>query len=139
MTELNINRTKLMLYTDIDQLPAERFSKINKFWMLSDELGNSFEDIDKIHMSRLLLAITDPDKLKKIIDNMRVLIYNIINEVNPANLAFAALIHSIDSKEITDLSDENLKRVITELSKKGLTAEILKKKIKRSGKAFTMN
>ena len=123
-----------MMYADIEQLPAERFSKVNKFWMLHDELGGSFEDIDRLHITRLILAVEDPDKLKKILDNMRVLIHNIINEVNPESLAFACLVHSIDGKEVKDLSDENLKRVIKQLSDCGLT-EGVKKKVKKSEKA----
>ena len=134
-----LKRTRLMIYTDIDQLPAERFSKVNKFWMLNDELGSSFEDIDRIHMTRLILSLNDMDKAKKVIDNMRVLIYNIINEVNPESLAFACLVYSIDGVEITDLSDENLKRILKELSDKGLTADVLKKKSKRSEKEYMLN
>jgi hypothetical protein len=134
-----LKRTKLMLYTDIDQLTAERFSKINKFWMLHDELGSSFEEIDRIHITRLILSLDDKEKAKKVIDNMRVLIHNIINEVNPESLAFACLIHSIDGVEVTDLSDENLKKIIKYLSDNGLTADTLKKKQKRFGKISMLN
>lgn len=139
MRELLINKTKVMLYTDIDQLPADRFSKVNKYWMLSDDLGSSFADIDSIHINRILLCINEPEKLKKVIDSMRVLIHNIINEVNPESMAFASLIHSIDGTPLTDLSDENLKRTIKYLSDKGLTHGTLKKKAKRPGKAFMKN
>lgn len=139
MRELLINKTKVMLYTDIDQLPADRFSKVNKYWMLSDDLGSSFADIDSIHINRILLCINEPEKLKKVIDSMRVLIHNIINEVNPESMAFASLIHSIDGTPLTDLSDENLKRTIKYLSDKGLTHGTLKKKAKRSGKASMKN
>jgi hypothetical protein len=138
MTELILKKAKVLLYADIDQLPAERFSKVNKFWMLHDELGSSFEDVDKIHITRLLIALEDKEKSKKVIDNMRVLIHNIINEVNPESMAFACLVHSIDGKEINDLSDENLKRVIKELSDKGLTVGLLKKKLETSGKVSMM-
>ena len=100
------------MYADIEQLTAEKFSKVNKYWMLDDELGNSFADIDRIHMTRLILSLDDKEKAKKVIDNMRVLIHNIINEVNPESLAFACLIHSIDGVEIKDMSDENLKRTL---------------------------
>lgn len=137
MRELVINKTKVMLYTDIDQLPADRFSKVNKYWMLSDDLGSSFADIDSIHINRILLCINEPEKLKKVVDSLRVLIHNVINEVNPESLAFASLIYSIDGVPLTDLSDENLKRVIKYLSDKGLTHGTLKKKVKKSGKAST--
>ena len=134
-----LKRTKLMLYTDIDQLPAERFSKVNKYWMLNDELGSSFDDIDRIHITRLILSLNDTDKAKRVIDNMRVLIYNIINEVNPESLAFMCLVFSIDGVEIVDLSDENLKRTLKYLSDRGLTNDILKKKSKKSEKEYMLN
>lgn len=126
-----LTRTKILYYCDIDQLPAERFSKVNKFWMLHDELGSSFEDIDRIHITRILLSLDDKSKAKKVVDNMRVLIHNIINEVNPESMAFACLIHSIDGVELTDLSDENLQRTIKYLSGRGLTVDVLKKKVKK--------
>lgn len=139
MRELQVNKIKLLLYTDIDQMPADRFSKVNKYWMLSDDLGSSFEDIDAIHINRILLCINEPEKLKKVVDSLRVLIHNIINEVSPESLAFASLIHSIDGVPMTDLSEDNLKRVLKYLSEKGLTRDLLKKKVKKSGKVSMMN
>lgn len=133
MTELIIKnkrkRTRILVHNDISQLPVEQFNKINKYWMLHDDLGSSFEDIEKIHFTRLMLCLNSPDKLKKEIENLRVLMFNILNEVSPQNLAFAATIHSIDGVEVTDYSDENLNKIIAELSKKGLTNGELKKKI----------
>lgn len=134
-----LKRTKVLFYTDIDQLPAERFSKVNKYWMLHDELGSCFEDIDRIHITRLALSLNDPMKAKKVLDNLRVLIYNIINETDPESLAFATLIHSIDGIELTDLSDENLKKTIKYLSDRGLTIDTLKKKAKRYARESTLN
>ncbi|MCK9521365.1 MAG: hypothetical protein M0R74_20425 [Dehalococcoidia bacterium] len=134
-----LKRTKVLFYTDIDQLPAERFSKVNKYWMLHDELGSCFEDIDRIHITRLALSLNDPAKAKKVLDNLRVLIYNIINETDPESLAFATLIHSIDGIELTDLSDENLKKTIKYLSDRGLTIDTLKKKAKRYARESTLN
>jgi hypothetical protein len=125
-----LKKTRLLLYTDIDQLSAERFSKINKYWMLDDELGNSFEDIDKIHITRILLSLDDKDKARRVVDNLRVLIHNIINEVNPESLAFMCLIHSIDGEELIDLSEDNLKAKLKLLSDRGLMYVELKKKTK---------
>jgi hypothetical protein len=134
-----IKETKLVVYTEIDQLPAERFAKLNKLWMLNDELGSSFEDIDRIHITRIALSLTDPEKAKKVLDNMRVLIHNIINEINPESMSFACMIYSIDGVEMNDLSDENLKKVVKYLSERGLTVDVLKKKQKESEKEFTLN
>ena len=134
MTELilrkGVRRTQVLLHNDIDQLPVSQFNKINKLWMLNDDLGSSFDDIDKVHLTRLYLSADDPVKVKKEIDNLRVLIYNILNDVDPLSLSFAAMIHSINGEEVTDYSDENLKKIIDKLSKSGLSAGTLKKKVK---------
>jgi len=123
-----LRRTRVMLYDDIEQLPVERYNRANKFWMLSDNLGNSFEDIDRMHLQRLLLVADNKEKVLKEINNLRVLVYNVIHEVHPEQLAFAALVHSIDGSERNDLSDEGLKKTIAELSRLGLSIGEVKKK-----------
>jgi hypothetical protein len=126
-----VRRTRVLLHNDIDQLPVEQWNRVNKFWMLHDDLGANFEDIDKLHISRLYMSMNDPAKLKKEIDNLRILIHNILNDINPLDLSFAALIHSINGEKITDYSDENLKRIIKRLSGLGLSHDTLKKKDKQ--------
>jgi hypothetical protein len=122
-----------MVYDDIEQMPIERFNKANKFWMLSDNLGNSFDDIDKVHLSRMFLIADNKEKVIAEINNLRVLVYNIIKETHPDQLAFAALVHSVNGQECTDLSDEGLRTLLTELSKKGLTVgEVKKKSVKEN-------
>jgi len=128
MKEIKLKRQTILLYDDIDQLPIEVFNKVNKYWMLHDNIGSSFEDIDSTHLAKLFLLINNPEKLKKELENLRILVFNIINEVNPRHMAFAALIYSIDNKEITDRSDEGLKRTLKRLD---ITEGDLKKKTKR--------
>ena len=126
-----LRRTKVMMYDDIEELPVERFNKVNKYWMLSDHLGNSFEDIDKVHITKLYYVADNRDKVIKEIGNLRALIHNIIREVHPAQLAFAALVYSIDGKVQSDMTEEGLKRLVQELSDKGLSAGEVKKKTTR--------
>ncbi len=121
----NKKKVKLLLHDDIDQMPISQFNKVNKYWMLSDNLGNDFADIDKTHLSKLILIAGDKDKTIKEIHNLRILINNILTDVHPDQLAFACLIHSIDDKEITDYSEDNLKRIIASLP---LTVGDIKKK-----------
>lgn len=115
------------MYDDIEQLPIERYNRVNRLWMMSDSLGNSFDDIDTVHLQRLLLLIDDKDKLKTEIHNLRGLVYNIIAEVHPDQMAFAALVHSIDGKERNDLTERGLKATLSLL--KGLTVGEVKKKV----------
>ena len=117
------------MYDNIDQLPIERFNKANKYWMLHDNIGSSIEDIDKNHLSKLALIAGDKTKCHKEIANLRILIFNIINEVNVNHMSFACLVSKVNGVEFTDLSDNGIKTLLKELSDRGLTNEILKKKL----------
>lgn len=120
---------KVTMYDDIDQLPIERFNKVNKYWMLHDNLGSSFTDIDSTHISRLILVSDNKEKLLKELENLRILIYNIINDVNPSQMAFACLVSEIDGEVVEDLSEEGIKRVLKKLNDIGLTEGEFKKKM----------
>jgi len=115
MRELKIGKHTLILQDDIEQMSIAQFNKVNKYWMLSDSLGSDFADIDKLHLARLLLVAGDKDKTIKEVNNLRILVHNIIDEISPEQLAFVALIHSIDGKVLDDYSEDNLKRLATEL------------------------
>jgi len=128
MQEVIINKHKLVIHDDIDQLTINQFNKVNKYWMLSDNLGNDFADIDKVHLSRLLLIAGDKEKTLKEVQNLRILVNNIILETSPEQLAFIALIHSIDGMLLTDFSDDNLKKILLQLNPK---IGDIKKKLQR--------
>ncbi len=121
-------RTRLKIYDDISQMPITRFMMANKYWMLHDSIGSSIEDFDKNHYSKFTLIAGDKDKILKELANFRILIFNIMSEINVQHISFACLIHSIDGKEVTDLGEENLKDILSDLSKAGLTQGVLKKK-----------
>lgn len=122
-------KTTIKLYDDIDQLPIERFNKANKYWMLHDNIGSNIHDFDANHFNKLALLAGDKQKCIAELNNFRILVFNIQNEVNVEHLSFACLVHSINGKEMDDLSDGGLKLVLKDLSDKGLTQEMLKKKL----------
>ena len=124
-----IAKHTVKLYDDIDQLPVERFNKANKYWMLHDNIGSSISDFDTNHFNKLALLAGDKEKCIAELNNFRILVYNIQNEVNVEHLSFGCLIHSINDKEVTDLSEGALKTVLKDLSDKGLTQDVLKKKL----------
>lgn len=130
-----LRKMTVKMYDNIDQLPIERFNKANKFWMLHDHIGSSIGDFDAIHYSRLALLAGDKEKCLAELANFRILVFNIMNELNVEHLSFACLVHSIDGQECDDLSDTALKGVLKRLSDYGLTQELLKKKLQRQGKA----
>ena len=125
MQRITLGKRDILIQDDIEQMSIAQFNKVNKYWMLSDSLGNDFADIDKLHLSRLLLVAGDKEKTIKEVNNLRILINNIISEVSPEQLAFVALIHSIDGKPLEDYSEDNLKRLSKELQ---ITVADIKKK-----------
>lgn len=129
-----IRKTTIKIYNDIDQLPIERFNKANKYWMLHDNIGSSIYDFDKNHFNKLVLLAGDKAKCISELNNLRILVFNIQNEINVEHLSFACLIHSIDGEENTDLSEDALNTVLKKLSDGGLTQDILKKKLHSLGK-----
>jgi len=133
-----VRNTRVKMYNSIEDLPIERFMKANKYWMLHDSIGSDISDFDKNHYSKFVLIAGDKAKTLKELENFRILVYNIMNEVNVEHLSFAVLIHSINEAEIRDLSEESLRSVLKRLSDAGMTQEILKKKLK-SGIRFTKN
>ncbi len=134
-----VKRTRVMIYNEIEQLPITRFMLANKYWMLHDSIGSSIEDFDKNHYSKFALIAGEKEKCLKELANFRILVFNIMNENNVQHLSFACLIHSVNGVEITDLSEENLRNVLKDLSNRGLTQAVLKKKLRESGKMFTKN
>ena len=129
-----LRKTTVKLYDNIDQLPIERFNKANKYWMLHDNIGSSIGDFDQIHYSKLALLAGDKEKCLAELANFRIMVFNIMNEINVEHLSFACLVHSINDKECDDLSEEALGKVLKTLSDYGMTQEDLKKKSMKSGK-----
>lgn len=115
MREEKIGKHTIVFQDDIEQMSINQFNKVNKYWMLSDSLGSDFADIDKMHLARIAIVAGDRDKVIREVNNLRILVHNIINEISPEQLAYVALIHSIDGRVLTDYSEDNLKKLIREL------------------------
>lgn len=140
MTELTLRKGlkkhTISMYDDINQLPIERFNKANKYWMLHDNIGSSISDFDTNHYNKFALLADDKEKMLKELNNFRILVFNIMNEVNVEHMSFACLVSAIDGEPRNDLSEDTLKRTLKELSDLGLTQDVLKKKLRSSEKGF---
>lgn len=116
MKTVVINNKVLKLYDSIDEMPIVNFQKYNKYLLIDSGIGSDVDDIDK-HIVKIAKFIKAADTKKALqeLQNMRQNIYMINNSISPKYLAFAALIHSINGREVTDLSDENLKFILRDL------------------------
>jgi len=133
----NLKKHTVKMYDNIEQMPIERFNKANKYWMLHDNIGSSIADFDTNHYNKLVLLAKDEKKLVAELNNFRILVFNIMNEINVEHLSFACLIYSIDGEVMDDLSENNLQDILTKLSGWGLTQETLKKKLMKSSPSST--
>lgn len=116
MKKLTINNREILVYDSIDELPMVNFQKYNKYMLIDSGIGSDINDIDT-HISRLAKYIkSDVSKAMQELQNMRQNLYMISSGISPKHLAFAALIHSVDGKEVTDLSDDNLKSMLDSIN-----------------------
>lgn len=103
----------IKLYDSIDELPIVNFQKYNKCILIDSGLGSDIDSVDS-HIVNIAKFINSDNKKQALLElqNMRQNLYMIVSNVSPKNLAFAALIHSIDGEEQKDLSDTHLQELI---------------------------
>lgn len=116
MKSLLINKKIVKVYDGIDEMPIVNFQKYNKYLLIDSGIGSDADDIDAhiVRIAKFMKAGNNKKALQEL-QNMRQNMYMVNSEISPKYLAFAALIHSVDGKEVTDLSDDNLKAVLHEI------------------------
>lgn len=124
----------VQLYDSIEDLPIRRFHKFNKYLLVDSGIGSDIEDINA-HIHRVSLFMdSDMDSAKRELENLRQSLFMVSEETNLKHLAFVLLIHSIDGKEVTDISEEGAKAIVEKLGseKRGVISRIftaIKKKV----------
>lgn len=116
MKSLLINKKIVRVYDSIDEMPIINFQKYNKYLLIDSGIGSDADDIDA-HIVKIAKYIKSNNSRKALqeLQNMRQNIYMVNSEISPKYLAFAALIHSVDGKEVNDLSDDGLKKLLHDL------------------------
>ena len=117
MRKLTINNHIYEIYDSIDDMPIVNFQKFNKLLLIDSGLGSDIDSIDSHLVNLAKLIKTDIAKANQEIQNLRQTLYLIAANISPKYLAFTALIHSIDGKINTDLSDDNLKNILESMNK----------------------
>ena len=116
MKRLLINKKIVQVYDSIDEMPIVNFQKYNKYLLIDLGIGSDADDIDAhiVKIAKFIKANNNNKALQEL-QNMRQNMYMMNSEISPKYLAFAALIHSIDGKEVNDLSDDSLKNLLQDL------------------------
>lgn len=116
MKSLLINKKIVRVYDSIDEMPIINFQKYNKYLLIDSGIGSDADDIDAhiIKIAKFIKANNSKKALQEL-QNMRQNMYMVNSEISPKYLAFAALIYSIDGKEVNDLSDDGLKKLLQDL------------------------
>lgn len=116
MKSLLINKKIVRVYDSIDEMPIVNFQKYNKYLLIDSGIGSDADDIDAhiVKIAKFIKANNNKKALQEL-QNMRQNIYMVNSEISPKYLAFAALIHSVDGKEVNDLSDDGLKKLLQDL------------------------
>lgn len=114
MKSLLINNKVIKVYDSIDEMSIVNFQKYNKYLLIDSGIGSDVDDIDS-HIVKIAKYIKSNNSKKALqeLQNMRQNIYMVNSEISPKYLAFAALVHSIDGKEVNDLSDDGLKELLS--------------------------
>lgn len=110
------------MHDSIDEMPIVPFQAYNRFILIDVGIGGDLESLDS-HMQRLSRYAVNKDyeNLIKELSNYHQNLHNIIQHTSPEMMAFGALIHSVNGKEVGYLSDEQIRQLLDKLSRKGLT------------------
>lgn len=116
MKTLSIANKTIKLYNSIDEMPIEVFQRYNKYIIIDAGLGSDIDSIDE-HIIKIAKLINANDKTKALqeLQNTRQAMHLAVNEISPRNMAFAALVYSIDGKKVESISDTSLQELLHEI------------------------
>lgn len=145
MREIQLNGYLVELYDSLDELPIIRFNEYNRYVMIDSGIGSDMEAANT-HINTAIRHIAKGDKENayQVLNNLRNNLHFVVEGTSPKMNAFVCLIKSINGREVTDLSDYNIQKILKKLNNKGLTIgmvegflEAVKKKLMRSLKSFS--
>lgn len=122
MKELQLKGLTVSLHDHIDELTIERFNQANEYSLLDAQIGNTPQDVTR-RLSNLINHVRskDLDAIEEEVRNLRTSLFMVLDHNNFRGIQFCCHIATIDGKPLEDYSHENLRKVLTRLSKAGLT------------------
>lgn len=127
MTELKINDHVFQMYKSADELPALRYSRFQKYLIAENGIGSDIESVS-LHFSKLF-EFFGHGLHKEAYDETKNLFYNLYNMLEGNNLpamGFACLVHSIDGKTFTDVTESGLENLVKTINETGISQAQIK-------------
>lgn len=116
MESLEVNKHNIVYYSDIDDTPIGRYNTFQQNLLYDASVGNTIEAISERFAG--FDANLRANKIKEAMverSNLQVTFFSILTKVNFASRAMVCLIHSIDGKEVTDLSEGGIAEILKKL------------------------
>jgi len=138
MKELKINGNKVKLYDSIEVMPITVFHRFNLYAAMDAGIGGTIEDVDRrLYRARQFMHHGQKENAIAELDNLRQAMAFVIENNNPEMLSFAALVQSINGKEVQAADESSCKEILGRLSKKGLTVGMVRSVLEWVKKKWT--
>lgn len=123
MVTTKIGIHSVEMYDAIDELPIVRFHKYQKMLLIDAGIGSDITAFDqRTEKARRYLADGKPEKASTELENLRLAVHLIQQDISPKHRAFAVLVKSIDGAPCDDLSDAGLDAVLEKLKSSPIRA-----------------
>lgn len=112
---------KIEVFDNIQDMGILRFQKFNKYQMMANEVGHTFEDYDE--RTSKSLSFLDKGMVAEAIQeisNRRLTVFNAYNENMPKGRAFAVMVKRIDDKYYKGINPDDLDEILVHLERIGL-------------------
>lgn len=140
MKSYKLGLHEVKFYNSIDDLPIKRFQKFNKYMMIDNEVGSTFEDF--LRRDRMISEFIDKEmyeEAKTAMSNRSQTVFNAYMDYSPREQALAIMVHSIDGKRYTDYSDDTLDEITGRLDEYGFTKKDMDETIEKVKKKSKKN
>ncbi|MEX0940085.1 MAG: hypothetical protein WDZ41_01895 [Candidatus Babeliales bacterium] len=120
--KLKVNGCVIELFDSIDEVLIDRYNAFQRYLMLDAELGSTIQEYDQ-KMSKTIQLLSKGLYVESAqeIKNMRLNIWNIIQENNPSHYSFAILVKSFNGKSCKSFKKDDLTELIKKMNDAGLT------------------
>ena len=132
---------EIEFYDNAESLPIKRFQRFNKFVMIDNEVGSSFEDYD-IRTAKALEFLNKsmlPEAIMEL-ENRRQMVFQSYEEYSPKHYALAIMVKSIDGVPTgSDMSEKTLENILEKLNEAGFTQKQVIENVSDLKKKSTTN